>query len=177
MNNYEFFIEKIKDDNNIATLNKVKELILLPEMEMLSAGQLANYYEVGQPTINKLTLRHLDELSALGMQKMTYKEVKQQLSEVSNVENILPFISRKGTYYYPKRAILSVGMLLKNSKVAKRLRAALLDQQEETSLEEKITAIGKERELIFDYLYAETKEESDRALEDYLGFMNTKFNM
>lgn len=166
--------------NKVEVLDKVKELFLLPELEVMTAKQVAEYYEVEQKAINKLTLRHLDELISNGAKSMTYKETKGSLMETtwfhqmspSESENMLNKIPRRGGYFYSKRAALNIGMLLRDSVVAKEVRNALLDQQEVMTPTQKIVGLDREKELALAIMFAETEADKMIAFREYNEYKN-----
>ncbi|MGE0998942.1 hypothetical protein ACQGR7_17455 [Bacillus sp. Gnz1/3] len=148
--------------NRVEVLDKVKDLLLLPELEMATTSQVADFYEVANPVIKKLVNRNKDELTSDGYITKYGKEIKdildRPLNGLSRVEPKLGnFIvhhqgeQTKITYgevaLFPKRAILRVGMLLRDSEVAKEVRTQLLNIEENTATEVKTYEIDHEQEL------------------------------
>lgn len=119
----EAFIERVE------VLQKVKDLLLLPGLEMATTKQVAQFYEVTHEAIRKVMSRHGDELQADGMHLEKYSEIKERIT-VSNVTLLENGVSKRGTYVFPKRAILRVGMLLRDSLIAKEVREQLLNIEE-----------------------------------------------
>ncbi|PHG75163.1 phage antirepressor KilAC domain-containing protein [Bacillus wiedmannii] len=113
----------------IEVLQKVKDLLLLPGLEMATTKQVAQFYEVTHEAIRKVMSRHGDELQADGMHLEKYSEIKERIT-VSNVTLLENGVSKRGTYVFPKRAILRVGMLLRDSLIAKEVREQLLNIEE-----------------------------------------------
>lgn len=56
-------------------------------------------------------------------------------------------MSNGGLKIFPRRAILRIGMLLRDSKVAQRVRTALLDIEEKADNETKTQDINEEQKL------------------------------
>jgi len=131
--------------------------------------RVAEYYEVTQEVIRDNIRRNREELKQNGMKFMKYSEIKYQV----NCENFSHLkISRQGTNIFSKRAVLNIGMLLRDSEIAKRVRSALLDLEEITTNEQKTISIDKEKELLLNIITAETKEHQAIALNEYRQYYN-----
>lgn len=177
--------ELILDDKNIRekcierteVLDKVKKLLLIPQMECMTIRQVAEYYEVDWNVINKCYQRNKHEIDADGTMTKTptnFKEIfnwtrcpikdLDENSEKKN-ENVgaeifkgtsCPFkdfkqehgklvvqiddntrleIPNRGIKCFSKRAILRIGMLLRDSKIAQEVRTQLLNIVEHTAEE------------------------------------------
>lgn len=193
MVNEELFVEN-KDKreemiNRIEVLDKVKELILLPNTEFASVEMVAKYYEVPVATIKSLIYDNKDELDSDGyglksrqnvldvlkFPKETLKTFrgKTVVSLNNDAELIIP---NRGLRTFPKRAILRVGMLLRDSAVAKEVRSQLLNILETTQKElpkEIITKeIDKENKLMLDVINAEDKLSAAIAMREYKNYKN-----
>ena len=111
-------------------LDKVKELILLPNTEFATTEQVATYFNTTKDNIKQTKKRNNDELISDGVKNSSYKEIKQLI----NSDNVSPLkIPPKGTLLFPKRAILRMAMLLRDSEVAKEIRTRLLDIVQDAS--------------------------------------------
>lgn len=111
-------------------LDKVKELILLPNTEFATTEQVAIYFNTTKDNIKQTKKRNNDELISDGVKNSSYKEIKQLI----NSDNVSPLkIPPKGTLLFPKRAILRMAMLLRDSEVAKEIRTRLLDIVQDAS--------------------------------------------
>lgn len=121
-------------------LDKVKDLLLLPNTEYATTEQVANYYEVEVEAIRKLATRNKDELESDGYKTFRKNNVIKLLNghdvqlEGSIGKSIVTLedgskidIPNRGLRLFPKRSILRVGMLLRDSKIAKEIRTRLLD--------------------------------------------------
>ncbi|MFA2591710.1 BRO family protein [Bacillus cereus] len=143
-------------------LERVKNLLLLPELEMATASQVADFYGVEYEAIKKITHRHKDELELDGYKSIEGKEIREIL--VSDKMSPTKIEPRKGHFVVvvngeetkvayrnvallPKRAILRVGMLLRDSEVAKEVRTQLLNVEEHTDAEVKTYEIDYEQQL------------------------------
>lgn len=146
----------------IELLDKVKQILLLPELECLTTKQLAEYFEVGYEAIraqykrNKkefdedgVAIRPLDDFKNLNRSGRTVKNMVQQNGKLvimltDDTELIIP---NRGTICFPKRAILRMGMLLQGSRVSQEIRTQLLNAVENTTPEQRTSAIDEEISL------------------------------
>jgi len=113
-------------------LEKVKKLLLLPGTELSTVKQVAEFYEVGEKAIQSLYFDHMDELDSDGTQIKSPKEFLNLLQGdlktgrgkaifiMKNNETLE--IPNRGLRVFPRRAILRVGMLLRDSEIAKEIR-------------------------------------------------------
>lgn len=156
--------------NRLEVLDKVGKIFTLPNTELMTTKMVAEWYEVEFKTIQKLIERNLDELTENGMVFKKYGEIKTEV-KTDNV-SVLENIPRRGTYIFSKRALLNVGMLLRDSVVARRVRAALLDQQEELTDEQKVKGIDEEERLLLNIIRAKDKLETALAVKEYEEYKN-----
>ena len=155
--------------NRLEVLDKVKNLLLIPEMECMTVQQVADYYGVSIETIKKQYLQNADEFIADGVSIKTPVDFKkilmgksipikkmEQLNGklvVAIDDNVTLVIPNRGIKVFPKRAILRMGMLLRDSKIAKEVRTQLLNIAENVQNEnpELLTKeIETEQELYLD---------------------------
>lgn len=139
-------------------LDKVKKLLLIPEIKTMTLKQVAEYYEVDSHTIEMICNRYSGELELDGVYKMKVKDFlnshyvrieKQSYTTTFFYENGMSItMSNSGLKVFPRRAILRVGMLLRDSEVAKEVRTQLLNIEEKTSMEIKTKDINEEQELM-----------------------------
>ena len=116
--------------NRIEVLEKVKGLLLLGDSEFATTLQVADYYEVDLSVIQKLVSRNKEELESNGM-KLYYKnEIKNLIGQDVKLQIIIP---NRGMKLFSKRAILNVGILLRDSIIAKEVRRRLLDIEYESN--------------------------------------------
>lgn len=83
--NESLFIENKEARNEYVkyyeVLERVKELLLIPELEVMTTEQVAKYYEVEYDAIKKISQRNEDELKSDGM----YLEKAENFLKVQNV--------------------------------------------------------------------------------------------
>ncbi|MER5759099.1 restriction endonuclease [Streptomyces sp. NPDC002082] len=106
-------------------LDKVKALTLLPDGMHVTTAMVAAYYEVGIKAIRSLVLDHRGELNDSGYRVLSGAELSsfKELSYIQSRSSALAV--------FPRRAILNVGMLLRDSEVARQVRTYLLDTEAE----------------------------------------------
>jgi len=160
--NESLFIENKEARNEYVkyyeVLEKVKELLLIPELEVMTTEQVAKYYEVEYDAIKKISQRNEEELKSDGM----YLEKAENFLKVQNVslekelnktiliyDNGITFsVTNRGLKVFPRRAILRIGMLLRDSRVAKEVRTQLLNIEEKASKDTKVQDINEEQSLM-----------------------------
>lgn len=86
---------------------------------------VADYFEVGERALNSLIRRHREELESNGFRLLTGAEAVDNQS--FNLK--LTQVGGHGVAIYPRRAVLNVAMLLRDSDVARRVRTHLLDTE------------------------------------------------
>lgn len=171
--------------DRVDTLNKVKSLLLIPSVEVATAQMVADFYEVPKKTIETLTLRNRDELDTDGMYLLTksstlnlqvegliktkyYAEVKLSDSSCIRVNN-------RGALAYPKRAILRVGMLLRDSEIAREVRNQLLNVLMASHDSVKTQAIDEEQSLLMEITKAMMNGDAvaaSKATADMVAYKN-----
>lgn len=145
-------------------LEKVKELMLIPEMECMTIRQVAEYYEVDTHTLQMCYECNKNEVDLDGVVSKTpvdFKEILKVTScafknlEQKNGKLIVQIddkttleIPNRGIRVFSKRAILRIGMLLRDSEIAKEVRTQLLNTVEVATDEQKTKAIDEEQELL-----------------------------
>jgi hypothetical protein len=136
-------------------LDKVKQLFLIPGLEMMTTRQVAEYYEVPYKTIGNLYSRNKEELDLDGVVAYGRKQAESLLLQnegelktqwttevrLSNGDTVS--ISNALTTYYPKRAVLRVGMLLRETNA--RQYAHLLDWKAKYIAQDKALQPATER--------------------------------
>ena len=160
MKETQFIDDRALRDQNVLrfeVLEKVKELLLIPNTEWATLKQVAIYYEVNEKVIEKICSRHKDELDLDGVSLKSYKDflnlqnvgienvVGKTIISLINGETLI--IPNRGLKIFPRRAILRIGMLLRDSEVAKEVRTQLLNIEEKTTNEIKIQDISEEQGL------------------------------
>lgn len=163
MKETQFIDDKTLRDKSVEhyeVLEKVKKLLLIPNTKWATQKQVAEYYEVGEKAIETIYSRHRDELESDGVSLKSYKEflnIQNEGLEISYVvgKTIFTFangneltVPNRGLKVFPRRAILRVGMLLRDSEVAREVRTQLLNIEEKTSTETKTEDIDEEQKLM-----------------------------
>lgn len=161
MNELQFIDDRTLRDSRIShyeVLERVKNLLLIPGTEFATVKQVAEFYEVDIDTIKKICQRNFDELSDDGVriekmenflkgQDVTFQKERNKAIITYNDGTTL-MVTNRGLKVFPRRAILRIGMLLRDSSVAKEVRTQLLNIEEKTSKEAKIEDIDEEQRLI-----------------------------
>lgn len=149
--------------DKIEILDTAKELVLLPDTQLATTRMVAEWFEVTSDVIRDNIRRNREELEENGLTKLSYKEIK----ELVNSEKFSQLkISRQGAVIFSRRTILNMAMMLRDSVIAKRVRTALLDQQETMTTEQKVAGIDEERELLMNILMAEGQTEQAIAVSN-----------
>ena len=112
----------------VEVLDKVKQIITLPNTEYSTTDQVAEYYKVGNEAIWSLIFDNKEEIEVDGYKVLE----KEELTSFKKVTQIKPRTRKLAIF--PKRAILRVGMLLRDSEVAKEVRTRLLDIIQDTEI-------------------------------------------
>ena len=161
MNETQFIDDRTLRDNAVGhyeVLEKVKKLLLIPELEIMTTEQVADYYEVDYDAVKKVYQRNTDELESDGMhiekmetflkgQNVSFQ--KERNKAILTYDNGITFsVTNRGLKVFPRRAILRVGMLLRDSVIAKEVRTQLLNIEEKSSDEVKIQDINEEQSLM-----------------------------
>lgn len=144
----------------VEVLDKVKKLFLMPRLEMMTVQQAADYYGVKNRAINMCYLRNQEELKSDGAMKITAKSLLSRfLQDVETVQGqyykdfklsdeVTLRVPNGGIVLFPKRAILRIGMLLRDSEVAKEVRTQLLNTFEHATDAQRTEEIDTEMNLL-----------------------------
>ena len=109
-------------EENLVVLDKVGQLITLSETDYALTDGVADFYESPLKTLRTIVRRHKEELEMDGYNILSIKEFREFHNET------LKSKARK-IAIFPRRAVLRIGMLLRDSEVAKRVRTYLLDAE------------------------------------------------
>lgn len=143
----------------IEVLDKVKELFLMPKLDMLTTQQVADYYETSVETVSTCYKRNQKEIDTDGTALSTPKFLKVHFEPTEILQGKTVFqiadgvtleVPNRGIRMFSKRAILRIGMLLRDSKIAQEIRTQLLNTFEQTTDEQKTKDIDDEEKLIYD---------------------------
>lgn len=145
--------------DRVDVLEKVKSLIMLPDIELMTVAQVADFYEVDLDTIKRVYQRNKNEIDEDGVVNLTSKLLKEQVvpldiinrtkayAEVEFKDGTKIILPNRGLKGFPKRAVLRIGMLLRDSKVAKEVRTQFLNTFEEAPAETKTVNINEELDI------------------------------
>lgn len=126
--------------SRIEVLEKVKELLLIPSFDFMTIQQVADYYEVDIEAVKSILRRNKGELVEDGTVNKTGQEARNILVRVNmTITNRRGYFECNGVRFayknntlFPRRAILRVGMLLRDSEVAKEVRRQIECEFENT---------------------------------------------
>lgn len=118
-------------------LDKVGVLRTLPDAMHCTTDMVASFYEVTRDAVLKLVQRNREELDDDGFDVLTRQEVVDKLSMTPD-ELGMPRTSPSMSLF-PRRAVLRVGMLLRDSPVARQVRDYLLDAEESSPVRAELT--------------------------------------
>lgn len=104
-------------------LDRVKALSLLPDGMHVTTAMVATYFAVGTKAIESLVVDHREELEASGYRVLTGTELTS-FKEVSGIQS-----RSRALALYPRRVVLNIAMLLRDSEVARQVRKYLLDME------------------------------------------------
>ena len=127
--------KELRENNleRVEVLDQVKKLLLLGDTEFATMEMVAKYYDVSIGTLKSLLSRNRDEISSNGYKLYTKKELEEILKlQNATLEITIP---NRGLNLFSKRAILNVGMLLVDCKVAEEVRSRLLDVAQDAETE------------------------------------------
>lgn len=180
--------------NRTEVLDKVKELFLIPHMELMTMRQVAEYYEVDVHTVQVCYDRNKNEINPDGVVIKTPRDFKKILKDTSCAfknlkqengkliiyidDNTQLIIPNRGIRCFSKRAVLRFGMLLRDSEIAKEVRTQLLNITEkviEKDPEKAVEDIESEQKYLDDIIEAYRSGSADRVLaatSAYTGYQN-----
>lgn len=128
--------------DRVDVLDKVKKLLMIPSMELMTMRQVAEYYEVPLETARAQHKKNKDEFELDGVKKYSIGDVNGLAGalstnlkttsyrgklEIEFDDNTKLIIPNGGIILFPKRAVLRMGMLLRDSEIAKEVRTQLLN--------------------------------------------------
>lgn len=131
--------------NRVEVLGKVKDLITLPNTTVMNTKALAEYYEVGEEAIKTVFNRNRSELESNGAKTLRGTELRELKTEVQDAT----LLGRANAVtVFSVRAVLNVGMLLRDSTIAKDIRNQLLNGFEKLTTEQKTEEVDNEDALL-----------------------------
>jgi len=207
--------KKLRDSavNRIEVLEKVKTLFTIPQTDLMSINQVAEYYStiytkkekdnhfyknkeelkdiiITSDTIRKLYQNNKEEIDEDGTWLKNYKEFLMGNNftvETSKGKATICFndnekldVPNRGLRVFSRRAVLRIGMLLRDSIVAKEIRTQILNTFDNTSDEIKIKDINEEQKLQLEVGMAYGSGNPDTimmATAKYMDFKNRHIKM
>lgn len=126
----------------IEVLDKIKQLVLLPNTEYATTQMVADYYDVDTTTIRKTLERNKDEFVSDGYfvangknlvcDFMSHSKIESKRGHIL-IDDVLK-IPQGNQGVFTRRAILRVGMLLRDSYVAQEIRNYLLNVEHDAQV-------------------------------------------
>ena len=158
-------------EDNIHKLELVKDILTISKTDIVTVKMCAEYFEVNERRIRQVVDDIKEELEENGLKVYSKAEFLKEINvplrndQQLNGKSILTFedgtelvFPNRGLILMTKRTVLNIGMLLKNSKVAKELRRRILDivhDAEDTEIVNNvINEIRTEQEISQDMLQA-----------------------
>lgn len=140
MSRFEMTDERVMQ--RLALLNRVKQLHLLPEHDVLTLKQVADYFEVGATKIKKLYEEEREEFDEAGVctkyprdfkifnntpnfEKFVREERGNLIFTVNDTMEVV--IPNRGILCFTRRAVALMGMLLEDGRVAREFRNQILN--------------------------------------------------
>ena len=163
--NKELRIEKL---GRIEVLDRVGSLLLLPNSDVATTKQLSEFYGVALTTIKECYQNNLEELSNSGAKVIKGVDLKDLKTRTNNPSELFRVPS---VIVFSKRAILNVGMLLRDSEVAKEIRSLLLDIEHDTEqnapeiIINKLQELSEEKQLMLERIEAEMDGDWNKVCE------------
>ena len=149
--------------DRIEVLNKVKALLLLPGLAMVTIGQAAEYFEVTVEAIQSCYRRHRAELTENGAITLSPSQLQERLigqdvqlagsasTQLVCIGNDNYFeMPNRGCKFFTPRAMLNLAMLLKDSPIAREVRTQLLNIVDTVHPLDRINVIDDEQTLMLE---------------------------
>ena len=156
-------LQKRKENlNHIEVLDQVGTLLSLPNTEFYTTEMVAEYYKVEISTIKSCVFDNKEELESNG-----YNVLEGE--ELSSLKKLCQIKSRaRSLSLFTKRTVLNVGMLLRDSEVAKEIRSRILDivhdsEKGEGNIDTVIEEVSEEKQLMLDRIEAEMNGDFDKV--------------
>ena len=169
---------------HIEVLERVKEILLLPRLDCFTMKQVAEWYEVEQASIRQVWQRNRFELESDGAAKVSVSSFAEKLdcdimsqsnrgTTTYTIDGVSVTIPNVGVILFPRRAILRVGMLLRDSRVAQEVRTQLLNIVDALPAPAQTVEIENEIDLYTNFaraLVEGTPEDTIRAFKEVVAF-------
>lgn len=156
--------QKINEEN-IHVLEQVKDILTIKETDFATVQMCAEYFEVSERRIRQIINEINEELKDNGLKMYNKENFLREINlplrnnKQMNGKSILTFengyeliFPNRGMYLMTKRTLLNIGMLLRDSEVAKELRRRILDivhdaENGNGSVETVVNEIDEEKKL------------------------------
>lgn len=165
-------------------LREANKLLLIHQTELATVKQVAEYYKVGEKAIQSLYVDNKEELDEAGVTLRGYKEFSSILEgELKTAKGKATFIFENGEFIdiptrglkvFPLKAILKVGMLLRDSEIAKKLRTILANMALQVNATGGYVDENREEEFLINY-FPSFSEETKLVMVQDLRKQNMKF--
>lgn len=121
-------------------LEKVKALFLIPEVNLMSTGMVAKFFDVPVATIRTVYNRHTEELIEEGAKTLKANEIFDSFTvKPSNFQRVQGgviatctdgqkfHLTNRDAVYYSPRAVMCLAMMMEESPVANAVRHQILE--------------------------------------------------
>ena len=124
-------LERVPHERALEILNKAKALLvaLWKGTGVTTTEEIAHYYEVESSVVRHASKQHRDELLNDGWREVKGQENLKPLRSIGSEKTSLPEATTRIAIWTP-RASLRLGMILRDSIIAKAVRTSLLDAVE-----------------------------------------------
>ena len=124
-------LERVPHERALEILNKAKALLvaLWKGTGVTTTEEIAHYYEVESSVVRHASKQHRDELLNDGWREVKGQENLKSLRSIGSEVFSLPEATTRIAIWTP-RAALRLGMILRDSVIAKAVRTSLLDAME-----------------------------------------------
>lgn len=116
--------QRFCNEQNISVLEKVAHLITIENTDFATFKHVCDFFQVPQQAIKSLVFDHKDELLSDGYKVFSKKELQKFLQGTFDFPN-------RGLALFPRRAVLRIAMLLRDSLIARNIRTYLLKIEEQ----------------------------------------------
>lgn len=115
-------------ENNIHILESVKDILTIGKTDLITVQMCADYYQTNERTVSDCINVNKLELEENGLKVYKRKEIIQifENTDYPYLEEEFK-IPNRGLRLMTKRTLLNIGMLLRDSEIAKELRKRILD--------------------------------------------------
>lgn len=144
--------QKINEEN-IHVLERVKDILTIGKTDLITVQMCADYFEANERTVSDCINVNKLELEENGLKVYKRKEIIQIFENTGYPYLEEEFkIPNRGLRLMTKRTLLNIGMLLRDSEIAKELRRRILDVVHDAengngSIETVVNEIDEEKKL------------------------------